>query len=500
MTSIADRQRTDPTTVDTFDSLDPATGEVVATFPVQQRQEIDKAVELAREASRWWAGVGFKGRRKRLAAWRTLIAGRMDEFAALIHREGGKPLDDALLEITLAVDHIDWSSKHAAKVLGRRQVAPGLLLANHTASVGYVPYGVIGVIGPWNYPVFTPLGSIAYALAAGNAVVFKPSEFTPAIGAWLVKTFAEVVPEQPVLQLVTGLGSTGAALCESGVDKVAFTGSTGTGKKVMAACAQTLTPVLVECGGKDVLILDRDGDVQAAAQAAVWGGMANAGQTCIGVERVYAHADVYDDMVAAMSRIAATLTPGPAGDSSYGPMTMPSQLGVIKRHIDDALARGGRAVVGGADSVRAPYVDPVILTDVPEESSAVQEETFGPVIVVKRVRDADEAIELANGTPYGLAASVFAKKRADEIVSRLRVGMATINSVISFAGIPALPFGGVGDSGFGRIHGDDGLREFARAQSIARMRVPIPLVLTSFARRKGDVRLVAKATQKRFRA
>src|SRR5918994_7030008 len=216
------------------------------------------------------------------------MAQRIDELTELMHREGGKPLDDALIEATTALEHLDWAARKAEKVLGPRRVSAGLLMANQAASLEYEPLGVVGVIGPWNYPILTPVGSIAYALAAGNAVVFKPSEYTPIVGQWLVDTFAEVVPEQPVLQAVHGLGDVGAALCRSGVDKLAFTGSTATAKKVMAACADTLTPVLLEAGGKDAMIVDADADLDAAAEACVWGALTNAGQTCVGIERVYA--------------------------------------------------------------------------------------------------------------------------------------------------------------------------------------------------------------------
>ena len=211
----------------------------------------------------------------------------MAQLAEVSHAETGKPHSDAQLEIVLAIDHIAWAAKHARKVLGPHRRSPGLLLANFVATVEYEPLGVVGVIGPWNYPVFTPMGSIAYALAAGNAVVFKPSEYTPGVGKWLVEAFADVVGEQPVLQLITGYGETGAALCRSGVDKLAFTGSARTGRKVMAACAEKLTPVVIEGGGKDSLLVDEDADLDAAADAAIWGGMSNAGQTCVGVERVY---------------------------------------------------------------------------------------------------------------------------------------------------------------------------------------------------------------------
>jgi succinate-semialdehyde dehydrogenase/glutarate-semialdehyde dehydrogenase len=473
---------------ETFDSVDPATGEPVGTFPVQTDAAVKSTVDRARAAAEWWDGLGFAGRASRLRTWQARLANRSAELAELIHREGGKPVDDAMIELASAVEHLHWAPANAARVLGRRKVRPGLLVANLAATVEYQPYGVVGVIGPWNYPVFTPLGSIGYALAAGNAVVFKPSEYTTAVGRWLVDSFAEVVPEHPVLQLVTGDGRTGAALCRAGVDKIAFTGSTATAKKIMAACAETLTPVLLECGGKDALIVDADADVPAAATAALWGGMANGGQTCIGIERVYAVDAVYDEFVAALTAKARALRPGEDRTASYGPATMPAQLDVIRRHVDDALARGGRAVVGGAGSVRPPYAYPTVLVDVPEDSVAVTEETFGPTLTVTRVADADEAVRKANATGFGLGAAVFAKANGEAIARRVRSGMASVNSVLSFAGVGALPFGGVGDSGFGRVHGDDGLREFARSKAITRQRFPAPIDVTRFDRKPWAIK------------
>jgi succinate-semialdehyde dehydrogenase / glutarate-semialdehyde dehydrogenase len=496
MTTV--RDETTESTVDTFDSVDPATGELVGRFPVHDEAAVRAAVERAGPAAAWWDGLGFAGRRARMAAWRGFIAAHLQELAELMHREGGKPVDDALIELGAQLEHLDWAPRHAKRVLGRRSVRTGLMLANHAATVEYQPYGVVGVIGPWNYPVHTPMGSIGYALAAGNAVVFKPSEFTPAVGAWLVRSFAHIVPEQPVFQLVTGFGETGAALCRSGVGKLAFTGSTATAKKVMAACAETLTPVVIECGGKDALIVDADADLDAAADAALWGGMTNAGQTCVGVERVYVLDPVADDFVAKLAERARELRPGEDREASYGPITMPSQVDVIRRHIDDALARGGRAVVGGPDAVRPPYVDPVVLTDVPEDSAAVQEETFGPTLTVARVATVDEAVERANGTPFGLGAAVFSKSRGEAIARRIRSGMASVNSVVTFAGIAALPFGGVGDSGFGRIHGDDGLREFARSKAITRRRLTGPIEVATFRRKPGTISRMLTALQLRY--
>jgi len=475
----------------TFDSLDPATGEVVGTHVIHDEAAVAAAVERAEKAARWWAGLGFAERKRRLLDFAAVLTGNLGRLADLVRRETGKPLDDARLEIVLAIAHTAWAARHAGRVLGPRRVSPGLLGVNMAATVEYQPLGVVGVIGPWNYPVFTPMGSIAYALAAGNAVVFKPSELTPGTGVLLAELFAESVPEYPVFQVVTGLGETGAALAgHPGVGKIAFTGSTATAKRVMAACARNLTPIVAECGGKDAFIVDRDADLAAAADAALWGACSNAGQTCVGVERVYVVAEVHEAFLRELTERAAALRAG----KDYGPITMPGQLDVIRRHVADAVARG-KAVLGGTESVRPPYVDPVIVTDVPEDSPAVQEETFGPTIVVNRVADVDEAIRRANATAYGLGATVFSRdrRRAMTLARRLRSGMTAINSVISFAGIPSLPFGGVGGSGFGRIHGADGLREFARPKAIARRRFPLPGAnVTSFGRSPQDLDRVVR--------
>ena len=478
-----------------FDSLDPATGDVVATYPVHTVDEVRQVVARAQQAAGWWSALSFEERGALLTTWKGVLTRRIAQLAQVVHDETGKPHGDAQLEIALAIDHLAWAAGHARKVLGPRRVSPGLLLANQSATVEYHALGVVGVIGPWNYPVFTPLGSITYALAAGNAVVFKPSELTPGVGVWLANSFAEVVPDHPVFQTVTGLGETGAALCRAGVNKLAFTGSTETGKKVMAACAETLTPVVIEAGGKDALLVDEDADIEAAADAAVWGSMSNAGQTCIGVERVYVHEKVYDAFVSSVLTQARDLHASDDPETRIGPITMPAQLGVIRAHIEDAVRRGGRAVLGGADAVGDRFVQPTVLLDVPEDSTAITEETFGPTLTITKVPDMDEAIRRTNATRYGLGATVFSRRRGMELARRIRSGMTSVNSVIAFAGIPALPFGGVGDSGFGRIHGPDGLREFTYAKAIARQRFRPPMLLTSFTRTgKADSALVKLIT------
>ena len=480
----------------TFDSLNPTTGDVVATHPMHSEDEVRAAVAVARDAAQWWMALSYDERERHLLAWKGVVTRRIQQLAELMHQETGKPHGDALLEASLAVDHLHWAATHAEKFLKRRRVPSGLVMANQAASVEYKPLGVVGVIGPWNYPVFTPMGSIAYALAAGNAVVFKPSEYTPGIGAWLAHTFQEAVG-RPVLQVVTGLGETGAALCRAGVDKVAFTGSTETGKRVMAACAETLTPVVIEAGGKDALLVDADADLEAAADATLWGACANAGQTCAGVERVYVHERVYDEFLSSLVSKAQGIRADDGPGSHLGPITMPKQLDIIRSHIQDALDRGGRAVVGGADAVGDRFVQPTILVDVPEDSKAVQDETFGPTITVTKVRDLDEAVDLANGTRYALGSTVFSrsKARAMQAAERLRTGMTAINGVITFAGVPSLPFGGVGDSGFGRIHGPDGLREFTYPKAISRQRFKPPLALTTFARTEKDEQRLLKVIQ-----
>jgi succinate-semialdehyde dehydrogenase / glutarate-semialdehyde dehydrogenase len=474
--------RETPVRTTTFDSVSPATGEIVGTFPVDGPEQVAAAVARARQAAEGWAELGFEGRRKALLAFKALLVRRSDDLVALVHRENGKPDADAFIEVLMGVEHLDWAARNAARVLGPRRARSTLALANHAASVEYQPLGVVGVIGPWNYPVLTPLGSIVYALAAGNAVVFKPSELTPAVGCFLADTFADAVGDHPVLQVVTGDGATGHALCVAGVDKVALTGSPATGRAVMAACAERLTPVVLELGGKDAMIVDADADLDDAADQAVWGGMANAGQTCLAVERVYVVDEVYDRFVAKLVERASRVRPGGGPAADYGPITLPRQLEIIHRHLDDALARGARALVGGPDAVHPPYVDPVVLVDVPGDALVLREETFGPVLPVVRARDAGHAVALANATPYGLGAAVFAGRRAEPIARALRSGMASINSVLTFAGVPSLPYGGVGQSGFGRTHGPDGLREFTRAKAITRQRFPLPFPMQSFDR------------------
>lgn len=473
-------------------TIDPRDGSIIATYPVSGEATVTDAVARARGAARWWAGLGYAGRARILLAWKGAIARGAKDLAAVITQETGKPAGDALLEVMLTLGHLDWAAKHAEPVLKRRRVTSGLANYNQRASLGYEPFGVVGVIGPWNYPFYTPMGSISYGLAAGNAIVFKPSELTPGTAEWIAARWRDVC-DQPVFQVITGDRSTGDLLVRSGVDKIAFTGSATSAKKVMAAAAETLTPLVAECGGKDALLVAADADLDAAADFIAFGAFGNAGQTCVGVERVYVDRAVQEALIAKVVERAGRIDPD-ADAPTYGPMTHPGQADVVTAHIGDALEHGGRAAFGGPESVTGRRIGPVVLVDVPEDSAAVREETFGPTVVINGVRDMDEAVTLANATDYGLGAAVFTRNAAqgEQIAARLRAGVVTINSVLGFAAIGALPFGGVKGSGFGRIHGADGLREFSVPKSIARQTGKGLLHLLTLERSDRDMHLVAR--------
>lgn len=460
-----------------FATHHPASGERFGTYPISTDQEVAIAVARARASAHWWSKLSFRERKKILLAWNALLVARIDEATELIAAETGKPASDAKLEAALAAEHIDWAARKAEFYLRSHRRAPGLLMANMRAQVDRVPYGVVGVIGPWNYPIFTPMGSIAYALAAGNTVIFKPSEFTPGIGLWLAKTLSEVVPDHHLLQTVTGAGTVGARLIEHGVDKVSFTGSTATAKKVAAACVERMIPFVLECGGKDPVLIDKDAELDRAADQALWSGMSNAGQSCIGAERIYVHRAVAAQFIEILKDKASQIKAG----VNYGAATRPAQLEIIKRHVDDALTLG-QSVVGDKSSVGERFVEPVIITNVPENALSMREETFGPILLVNTVEDMDEAVQKANDTPFGLAASVWSKRHGEEIAAQLHCGMVSINSVFTFAAMGSMPFGGVKDSGMGRIHGPEGLLEFTYPRSVVKPRFNLPLEFTSFKR------------------
>jgi len=470
------------TTTERLSSFNPATGELIATVPIHTAAEVDAAVARARVAAQSWSTRSFEARGEELTAFRKALAANADELADLLHRENGKPLLEALVEVMMALGHIQHASARAEAAMAPRRVSAGML-ANFRATISYHPLGVIGVIGPWNYPLFTPMGSIAYALAAGNAVVFKPSELTPLLAVKVAEIAAKTFALPDLLQVVTGAGATGAALAKSAVDKIAFTGSAATGRRVMMAASERLTPVLLELGGKDPMIVAEDADLEKAAEACVYGALTNAGQACISVERVYVADAVHDKFVDEVVKNVRALKVG-GDDGHLGAMTSAAQVTIVKDHLEDAIAKGAKVLTGGPDAISGSYIQPTVLTNVGHQMKIMSDETFGPVIPIQRVGSLDEAIKLANDSKYGLGSSVFAGKSARMLADRLRAGMTSINSVMGFAGIPSLPFGGIGDSGFGRIHGDEGIREFTRTKSTAEQVMSIPLNMMTFRQPK----------------
>ncbi|MBO0842389.1 MAG: aldehyde dehydrogenase family protein [Nocardioides sp.] len=481
MTATQTSERTAPTS---FAVVNPATGAEVGSHPIHTADDIAERLVAAREAQKWWAEQGFAGRKRIMTRWIRWLAAHCEEIYELGHEETARPVGDVQMEFVAGIEDVRWTAANARRVLAPRRVSPGLAMLNFAADVSHEPLGVIGLITPWNVPIYTVLSGMACALAAGNAVIVKPSELSAGAGVFIVESFYQANPSVPagLVSHVTGLGETGAALCRSGVDKLAFTGSVPTGRRVMASCAETLTPVVLELGGKDATIIAPDADLDAAAKAVVWGAFFNAGQACVGVERVYVVREVRERFLDLVRSYAEKVTAGLDAEASYGPMITPGQLEIVQRHIEEALAGGATALLGGPESVQPPYVHPVVLVDVPEDNPAVAEETFGPVLVVNTVADVDEAVARANGTAFGLGSSVFSRSHGAQIARRLRAGGVTVNAVLSFVGMPSVPFGGVGDSGFGRFHGEDGLREFTYARSTVRKRFGLGPEVQEFPR------------------
>ncbi|WP_216901235.1 aldehyde dehydrogenase family protein [Nocardia alni] len=472
-------------------SFDPRTGEVVGDYAVLGPAEVARTIQAARSAETWWAELGFAGRKRWLLDWKRAISRRAGELIELVCTQTGKPSVDAAIEVMLALEALDWAARNAERVLGRRRLDVTWFSRNQRASLGYLPLGVIGVLGPWNNPVSTPMGSIAYAMAAGNAVVFKPSELTPGVGVWLAESWHRLAPNQPVLQVVTGDTSTSVALCHAKVDKVAYAGSDAGAREVISLCAQNMTPVVIERTGKGTMIVQVDAKLDEAAEAAVFGAMANAGQNHAGIQRAYVAESVFEaflDKVAARARV---LRPGGDKRASYGPMIMESQVEVVRRQVKDAIARGGRAVVGGMESIREPYIEPIVLAEVPEDSLAITGEAVGPVLIVNPVATMDEAVDRINAAEHGMAVAVFTRDvhEVPELAERIRTGVVTINSSMAYVGIPAMPFGGLGEYGQGHTHGEAGLHEFSRTLAIAHKRRRAPVDLTTFDRTSRGVSL-----------
>jgi succinate-semialdehyde dehydrogenase/glutarate-semialdehyde dehydrogenase len=468
---------------DVLVSSDPVTGTEIGRFAVDAPADVEAAVARARHAAGWWWDIGFYGRRRHLLRWRAEIARASEELVELIHRENGKTPDAARAEVLNCLQLMDWSAQNAERVLAGREVSTSSETAHLQARVEYRPYGVVGVIGPWNFPAATPMGVIASAMAAGNTVVFKPSEVTPAVGRWLADAWRRIVPDHEVFDVVVGFAGTGQALLAGGVDKIAFTGAVPTGLAVMRAAAERLTPMLLELGGNDAVVVAEGVDLEHAAAAIVWGAFSNTGLGCISIERAIVVDSVYDAFLEHVTARARQVRLADQDDPDVGAISLPSHIETIRAHVVDALERGATALVGGPESFRAPFVDPIVLAGVPRDAVVAREETFGPVLALIRVRDEDEAIAVANETAYGLGSGVYAApERALELARRLRAGMTSVNYPVGFALVAGLPFGGGGGvSGFGRKHGDEGLLEFARPHALATKVGDPPIDLASFA-------------------
>lgn len=483
-------------------TLDQATGAEFARYPAAGPTEAKTAVEAARRAAGPWWDLGFAGRAVRLRAWRRAILDGAEELAALIHAENGKPVEDGRAEVLSIMGHLGFVLDHAERVLGRRAVPAPPAVPNQRAWVEYRPYGVVAVIGPWNFPLGTPGAIVVHALAAGNAVILKPSQVTPGVGEWLARAWKRAVPDLPaVFQDLVGDAATGEALVAAGVDKVAFTGSVNSGRAVAAACASTLTPALLELGGNDAVVVAEDADLDLAGASIAWGALQNAGLGCISLEVAYVVDAVHDALVEKVVDAARRVHAGSGEDDLIGPVPLPGHIPTIRHHIVDAVQRGARAVLGGPDTtLDRRYVQPTILVDVPPDALVATEETFGPVLAIVRVRDVDEAVEAVNTGPYGLGGSVFSAEHGEAIASRLKVGMTAVNDAISFSQNPALPFGGRGDSGYGRKHGDEGLREFAYPHAISSRTGPVQVSTTTFDRPPGALAAALDVLRQRLHA
>jgi acyl-CoA reductase-like NAD-dependent aldehyde dehydrogenase len=450
-----------------------------SSVPDSTPEEVKEAVESARVAGQHWAAFSCQDRAKLLHELRPALVAHMDELVDVVVADTGKVPTEALAnEILVSAELIAYYERHAPRTLAPKRVGPGLL-AHKSGQIRYEPRGVIGVISPWNYPLVLSVSPVVTALFAGNAVVLKPSEVTPHVGLVVGQLIERVLREAgapgDLVKVVSGPGSVGDALVRSGVDMVAFTGSVRTGKAVMKAASESLTPVLLELGGKDPMIVCADAQIERAANAAVWGAFTNAGQTCLSVERVYVVNEVYDSFVEKVVSLTQRLRQGSHLGADLGAVTWQRQYEIVRRHLDDAIAKGAVVAAGGSEVEIDGRISlqPTVLLNVDHSMDVMREETFGPILPVMAVSDPEEALKLANDSPYGLGASLWARdpKLIDRLVSGVRAGNIAVNDVMIFYAMPALPFGGIGQSGMNRTHGIQGLREMCNVKSVAQDRL-----------------------------
>jgi acyl-CoA reductase-like NAD-dependent aldehyde dehydrogenase len=460
----------------------PGTAEIIGEIPVTNAAEVKAAVARARTAQVAWAAAGFAERAKVMRQAVELLRERQEPIIELIRRETGRShFETLMMEVFPALDSLTYYGKNAEKILTDRR--PGLhLLRTKKLLITYRPLGVVGIITPWNGPFILALNPTVQALMAGNAVVLKPSEVTPFSGQAVADLLRDAGLPEDVLQVIPGDGETGAALLEAGIDKISFTGSVATGRKVGEACGRNLVPCTLELGGKDAMIVCEDADVERAAGGAVFGGFFNAGQFCCGTERVYVHEKIADAFIAKVVEKTKALRQGNEGEYDVGPMIWPRQLDVIERHVADAIVKGATILCGGQRNTALGelFYEPTVMVDVTHDMLVMQEETFGPILPIVRVPDDDEAIRLANDSLYGLSGTVWSKddKRAIALARRMHTGSVCVNDTSITYGACEAPFGGRKASGVGQVNGETGLRGYCHA---------LPVVIDRFGPKEEQV-------------
>jgi acyl-CoA reductase-like NAD-dependent aldehyde dehydrogenase len=445
----------------------PATGAVIENVPIDSPENVAETVRRVRANQPEWEAIGIEGRYHWLGRLRDWLLDNQERVLDTMQRETGKVRADAENETTYLADLINFYGSRAAQYIGEESIRPHTpLLASKKLRVQYRPHPVVGIISPWNFPLILSLGDAIPALQAGCAVVVKPSEFTPLGLAEVVEAWKREIGGPDVFDCVQGIGETGGALVDE-VDFIQFTGSDATGRRVMARAAETLTPVSLELGGKDPMIVLADADLDRAANAAAWGGMMNSGQICMSVERIYVEEPAYDEFVNKLTAEVTRLRQG-VDEAEVGAMTSPRQIEIVADHVDDALSSGARALTGGK-RVEGPgdYFEPTVLVDVDHSMKVMRDETFGPVVGVMKAKDADEAVRLANDSRYGLSGAVFGEReRAEQVARRVECGAINVNDVLVNYFATDVPMGGWKQSGIGFRHGAPGIKKYCRSESL----------------------------------
>ena len=472
--------------------VNPATGVQFGEVEMTTQQEVHQAVSDMRAAFPKWSQKSVKERIRILQKFQQVLIDEREEISSVLNQDCGKSRQDGLIELFVSVDMLAQYRWNAARWLKPKRVSSGLYLFKR-CYVEYRPHGVVGIISPWNYPLTLSLPPMLAALLAGNTVVLKPSEVTAATGVLVEKLFTKVPELAPFVRVVHGAGKVGAALVSARPDYVFMTGSTATGKKIMQSAAENLTPVALELGGKDAMIVLEDASLEAAARWGAWGAFFNTGQTCMSVERVYVVESKYDEFVRLAVQQADELKSGYSTDLNspffMGPITDPRQVKVIEDHLQDALAKGARILTGKKE--QGMFYTPIVLVDVNHSMKVMREETFGPLMPIMKVRDEEEALRCANDSAYGLGASVWSSDihHAKQVADRVEAASVIINDSIAQFGVPMLPFGGIKNSGFGRTHGEEGLIQFTRPYSYAVGGAPISWDIATILRVPGNYEL-----------